>query len=89
MRMGLKAIWAVSIIASILILGTLGFSQHAEAATFTVTGSGVNFWNDPTTWDLGTVPGEFDDKIIPSNNSVRITSNVINSGQSLFSILVL
>jgi len=63
----------IPLIVSILILGLIGFSQEAVAATFTAVQSGD--WNDPATWG-GTVPGNTDDKIIPSFISVTITSFV-------------
>jgi len=35
--LGMKSIWIVPVIVSILILGTLGFSQDAHAASRTFT----------------------------------------------------
>jgi len=38
----------IPVLASILILGALGFTQEAEAASFTATQDGN--WNDAATW---------------------------------------
>ena len=69
----MKVKWAVPVLASILILGTIGFSQDAFAATFNSNlGGGTGFWSDPATWDAGsTPPGGFDPTI---SDTVIITS---------------
>jgi len=46
----------IPVIASILILGSLGLIQDAEAATFTVVGAG-GLWSDDTIWSGGVSPG--------------------------------
>jgi len=64
--MGMMGKWAIPVIVSILILGALGFTQEAEAATFTTVQSGD--WDDPATWEGGVAPplilGELDEVII-------------------------
>jgi len=60
--LGMGTIWIISVIVSILILGTLGISQFAQAG-FVITigatttwigdidgGDGQN-WSDPLNWD--------------------------------------
>ena len=49
----MKGKWAIPVIASILILGSLGLIQEADAVTFTATQSGD--WDNAATW-VGGVP---------------------------------
>ena len=83
MIMGMNGILAVAVIASILILGALGFTQEAEAASFTATKSGN--WDDAATWGDAVPPTSIastDTVTIPSEFTVTIPSlvTITNSG---------
>jgi len=75
----MRVLWAVPIIASILILGTLGLSQNASAENhpidFALPG------NDPEGQELFCIPiGNF---IVPCN--IDYTVNVINTSDGTYS----
>lgn len=73
----LKGIWAAPVLASVLILGALGFTQDAFAADFNSVASGL--WSDPATWDAGAIPPSFDPAVdtitIKSGHTVTLNFN--------------
>jgi len=81
----MRALWAVSVIASILFLGLFGGLDEAFAETFHAKFDGN--WNSPGTWrgdsgadDVPTrVPGPGDTAIILKGVTVTIQTNLVNS----------
>jgi len=81
-KQGMRGLWTVSVLASILILGLFGGLDEAFAETFTSVSSGA--YNSPFTWvnEMGDpeAPGPDDDKIISNGVTVTITTDVVNNG---------
>jgi len=75
--LGMRSIWTIPVIVSILILGSLGLIQEADAVTFTATQNGN--WNAASTWGGAGPPTTVtptDTVIIPSGITVSINAGV-------------
>ena len=62
------------IFLSVLFLSCLLIANSASSLTATTITSG--FWNNPTTWNCGCVPGAADDVIIAFSHMVTLGSNI-------------
>jgi len=74
--LGMKGKWAIPVLASILILGTLGISQDAFALNCESTQTG--FWDETTTWINcnDSTPTDGDSVAIKNDDIVTVRSDI-------------
>ena len=75
----MKSLLHISAFAIIFSLGIISV-QDAHAGVSTPTAFQNGDWNTGSTWVGGVVPGNSDDKIIPSGITVTVSTSVTNGG---------